>query len=65
MRTIELNLVYTLVLSLLVYFVGQWLVDRVQLLKRFSIPGPVVGGSLVAVALARADAFSGRAWPSL
>ena len=43
MRTIELNPVYTLVLSLLVYFVGQWLVDRVQLLKRFSIPGPVVG----------------------
>ena len=30
MRTIELNLVYTLVLSLLVYFVGQWLVDRVH-----------------------------------
>jgi Sodium/glutamate symporter len=58
-RTIELNLVYTLVLSLLVYFVGQWLVDRVQPLKRFSIPGPVVGGSLVAAALARADAFLG------
>jgi predicted lipid-binding transport protein (Tim44 family) len=57
--TIELNLVYTLVLSLLVYFVGQWLVDRVQLLKRFSIPAPVVGGSLVAVALALADAFLG------
>jgi glutamate:Na+ symporter, ESS family len=47
------------VLSLLVYFVGQWLVDRVQLLKRFIIPGPVVGGSLVAVGLARADAFIG------
>ena len=59
MRTIELNLVYTLVLSLLVYFVGQWLVDRVQLLKRFSIPAPVVGGSLVAVALALADGFLG------
>jgi glutamate:Na+ symporter, ESS family len=58
-RTIELNLVYILVLSLLVYFVGQWLVDRVQLLKRFSIPGPVVGGSLVAAALARAAAFLG------
>jgi glutamate:Na+ symporter, ESS family len=58
-RTIELNLVYTLVLSLLVYFVGQWLVDRVQLLKRFSIPAPVVGGSLVAVALALADGFLG------
>jgi ESS family glutamate:Na+ symporter len=53
------DLVYTLVLSLLVYFVGQWLADRVRLLKRFSIPGPVVGGSLVAAALARADAFLG------
>jgi ESS family glutamate:Na+ symporter len=31
----------------------------VQLLKRFSIPGPVVGGSLVAVAPARADDFIG------
>jgi hypothetical protein len=60
-RTIELNLVCTLVLSLLVYFVGQWLVDRVQLLKRLSILGgrrrwqPGCGG-------ARADACIGRAW---
>jgi glutamate:Na+ symporter, ESS family len=55
MRTIELNLIYTLLLATLIYFVGQALVSRVALLKRFSIPAPVVGGVLVAVVLALAD----------
>jgi hypothetical protein len=56
-RTIELNLIYTLLLAVLVYFAGQALASRVALLKRFSIPAPVVGGCLVAVALALADGF--------
>jgi ESS family glutamate:Na+ symporter len=55
MRTIELNLIYTLLLAAVVYFVGQVLASRVALLKRFSIPAPVVGGVLVAVVLALAD----------
>ena len=64
-RTIELNLVYTLLLSVLVYFVGQTLASRVALLKCFSIPPPVVGGCLVAVALALAGTGScTRGWLS-
>ncbi len=55
MRTVELNLIYTLLLAVLVYFAGQALASRVALLRRFSIPAPVVGGCLVAVVLALAD----------
>src|SRR5688572_17380839 len=35
-----------------VYFIGRALVAHVPLLKRFSIPAPVVGGGLMAVLLA-------------
>ena len=52
MRKIELDLIFTLLVSMAVYFVGRALVARVPLLKRFSIPAPVVGGGLMAVLLA-------------
>jgi ESS family glutamate:Na+ symporter len=55
MTKIELNLIYTLLLAAVVFFVGQVLASRVAVLRRFSIPAPVVGGVLVAVALAFAD----------
>ncbi len=52
MQKIELDLVSTLLVSIAVYFLGGLLVARVPLLKRFSIPAPVVGGGLMAVLLA-------------
>jgi len=54
-KPIELNLLFTLLATIGVFFIGQALVSRVSLLKRFSIPAPVVGGGLVAVALAIMD----------
>jgi glutamate:Na+ symporter, ESS family len=51
-RTIELDLIFTLLVSMAVYFVGRVLVARVPLLRRFSIPAPVVGGGLMAILLA-------------
>src|SRR5262245_16523501 len=43
--------------SLGVLSLGRWLVLRIGVLQRFSIPAPVVGGVLIAVALALADAY--------
>ncbi len=59
MRTVQINLLYTLIVAMVVLFVGGALVNRVKLLKRFSIPVPVVGGVIVAVILALADGFIG------
>ena len=59
MRTVHLNLLFTLLGSLLVLSAGRLLVSRTAFLQKFSIPAPVVGGVLVAVALALADGFLG------
>jgi ESS family glutamate:Na+ symporter len=49
---VDLDLFGTLVLATALYFVGQVLVRRSAFLQRYSIPVPVVGGVLFAVALA-------------
>jgi len=54
-ETIELNLIYTLLISIAVFFMGRALINRISVLKRFSIPAPVVGGSLIAIVLALED----------
>ena len=59
MTTIQLDLLYTLLAAFLVLFGGRALVARVDLLKRFSIPPPVVGGVLIAILLALLDAYGG------
>ena len=59
MRTVEFDILYTILAALLVLFAGRALVARSAFLKRFSIPAPVVGGVLVAVLLAAADALGG------
>jgi len=54
-ETIELNLIYTLLISIAVFFMGRALISRISVLKRFSIPAPVVGGGLIAIVLALED----------
>jgi ESS family glutamate:Na+ symporter len=49
---IELNLLYTLLVAIVVLFAGRLLVAKVAWLGRFSVPAPVVGGVLIAFALA-------------
>src|SRR5262245_43857601 len=56
-RTIEFDLISTLLLSMLVLFVGRTLVARVSVLGRFNIPAPVVGGGVIALVLALVDGF--------
>ena len=55
MRTIQLDLLFTILAALVVLFTGRALIARSAFLKRFSIPPPVVGGVLVAILLALAD----------
>jgi glutamate:Na+ symporter, ESS family len=57
--TIELDLIHTILVSMVVLFVGRALVAHVGVLARFSIPAPVVGGGLVAILLAFGDGLAG------
>ena len=57
MTEVHVNLLFTILAALLVLSAGRALVARTAFLKRFSIPPPVVGGVVVAVLLALADAF--------
>jgi ESS family glutamate:Na+ symporter len=59
MGKLELDLIHTILLSMVVLFAGRGLVASVGLLQRFSIPAPVVGGGLVAILLAFADGLAG------
>jgi len=51
-KTIDLNLLETLAIATALFFVGQVVVARSSFLQRYSIPVPVVGGFLFAVAAA-------------
>jgi ESS family glutamate:Na+ symporter len=55
MRTVEFDLISTLLAAMLVYFAGRTLVARVAILRRLNVPAPVVGGVLVALLLAVVD----------
>ena len=55
MRTIEFDLISTLLIAIAVLFVGRLLVARVPVLARLNIPAPVVGGGLMALVLALVD----------
>ena len=48
---IQLDTFTTLVAATLVLLLGRKLVHSISLLKRYTIPGPVAGGLLVAIAL--------------
>jgi ESS family glutamate:Na+ symporter len=58
-RTIEFDLISTLLLAMVVLFLGRALVARVGLLGRLNIPAPVVGGGVIAVLLALLDGVAG------
>ena len=57
--TLQLDLIHTILLSMVVLFAGRALVAKVGILQRFSIPAPVVGGGLVAILLAFGDGLAG------
>ena len=56
---LELDLIHTILVAMLVLFAGRWLVAKIEVLRRFSIPAPVVGGGIVAILLAFGDGLGG------
>jgi ESS family glutamate:Na+ symporter len=58
LATFDLDLLQTLTLATALYFLGHFMVRRVPLLARYSIPVPVVGGVLFAVVAALAGAVA-------
>jgi ESS family glutamate:Na+ symporter len=58
-RTVEFDLISTLIVSIGVFFLGRFLVGSVPILRRLNIPAPVVGGGVVALLLALVDVLLG------
>jgi glutamate:Na+ symporter, ESS family len=56
---VTINLLFTILASLLVLSAGRLIVSRTAFLRRFSIPAPVVGGVLVALLLAITESVGG------
>lgn len=59
MRTIQFDLLSTLLIAFLVLFGGRALIKRSAIIARFSIPAPVVGGVITAILLAVLDIAGG------
>ena len=51
---IDIDVALTLVISILVLLVGRLIIGRVEFLRTYSIPEPVVGGLIVALLLTAA-----------
>lgn len=47
--TLNLNLYHVLALAPIVYYLGEFLVQRIDMLRRYCIPSPVVGGLVFAL----------------
>lgn len=46
---IKLNLLYTVVVAAILYWLGDWLVGKISFLRRYCIPPPLVGGLVFAI----------------
>lgn len=44
MLTVKVNMLQTVALAVIVYFFGVFVRAKVPVLRRFSIPAPVIGG---------------------
>ena len=55
---IDIEVGLTLVISILVLLVGRFVIGRVEFLRTYSIPEPVVGGLIVALLLTAARVFA-------
>lgn len=49
MRTLELDIISTLILSIALYLFGNFLTKKIHILNRFCIPAPVTGGLFFSV----------------
>lgn len=47
--TLKLDMIQTLALAIVVYYIGRWIKTKVTILDKFCIPSPVVGGLIFAI----------------
>ncbi len=47
--TLKLDMIQTLALAIVVYYIGRWIKTKVTILEKFCIPSPVVGGLIFAI----------------
>lgn len=47
--TLKLDMIQTLALAIVVYYIGSWVKTKVTILDKFCIPSPVVGGLIFAI----------------
>ena len=54
---IHVNMIQTLAMAVVTYYLGVWIRSKVNLLERLSIPSPVIGGMILAVILSILQAY--------
>ena len=48
---LNINMIQSLALAVVTYYLGVWVKTKVAILERLSMPSPVVGGMILAVIL--------------
>ena len=48
---LNINMIQSLALAVVTYYLGVWVKAKVAILERLSMPSPVVGGMILAVIL--------------
>ena len=48
---LNINMIQSLALAVVTYYLGVWVKSKVSLLERLSMPSPVVGGMILAIIL--------------
>lgn len=46
---VSLNMYHTVAIAVIVYYLGQFIRDRVKFFQKYCIPAPVIGGMIVAI----------------
>ncbi len=49
MESLVLDGRQTIIIAILVLYLGKWLIGKVEILRNFNIPEPVVGGLIASV----------------
>ena len=54
---VHVNMIQTLALAVVTYYLGVWIRSKVSILERLSIPSPVIGGMTLAIILSVLQAY--------
>ena len=54
---VHVNMIQTLALAVVTYYLGVWIRSKVSILERLSIPSPVIGGMTLAIVLSVLQAY--------